>query len=181
MWRMLTLFLGLPVAAETVAEAFPPPGNAVRVDGGPFGQYLSQLSLKAAEEPVRTHMGSVVGHHARVVELPMVKGDLQQCADSAIRIRAEWLRSMGAGDIAFHATSGDLLPWERYRNGERPYVKSNRIHWRLTQAEGSWEGWLRSVFIWAGTLSLQARYCGKPTTPFPEMCCWKEDRQVMWC
>ena len=74
---------------------------------------------------------------------------------------------MGAGDIAFHATSGDLLPWERYRNGERPYVKSNRIHWRLTQTEGSWEGWLRSVFIWAGTLSLQAYDTVEADKPIP--------------
>lgn len=167
MWPVLALLWGYSAEAETVAEAFPPPNNAIRVEGGAFGQYLGELSVRSVDEPVRTHDGHVVGHHARVIELPLVKGDLQQCADSAIRIRAEWLRLTGVSDIGFHATSGDPIPWERYRNGERPYVKNNRIDWRSTQTPGTWDGWLRSVFIWAGTISLQAYDTVKVDSPIP--------------
>jgi hypothetical protein len=154
-------------AAETVREGFPPPTGAERVPAEAFGQYLGELSLRAASEPVRTHSGAVVSHHARVIDLPLVQGDLQQCADSAIRLHAEWQRSTGESEISYFATSGDPLPWSRYRSGERPYVENNHIEWRSTGTTGSWEGWLRSVFIWAGTRSLEAYETVAATEPRP--------------
>ena len=151
----LLCLLAHPAAAESVSEAFPPPAGAARVTGGAFGDWLAARPLREADEPVRTYAGQVVGHRARVVDLPLVKGDLQQCADSAIRLRAEWLREVGAADIAFHATSGDLIPWSRVRDGERPYVDGRHLAWR-SGAAGSWDAWLTAVFTWAGTRSLAA-------------------------
>ncbi|MBW1877683.1 MAG: hypothetical protein JRJ84_04900 [Deltaproteobacteria bacterium] len=138
-----------PVA---VAEAFPPPAGAVRTPPDGFGAWLGTLELAPADEPVRTHNGAVVAHHARVVRLPLVPGDLQQCADSAIRLRAEWLRIQG-DEVSFHATSGDPMPWSRWEGGERPYESDNRLHWR-PGTKGGWEAYLAAVFTWAGTRSL---------------------------
>jgi hypothetical protein len=139
-------------APVLLAEAFPPPAGAVRVESGAFGAWLGTLELAPADEPVRTHSGAVVAHRARVVRLLLVPGDLQQCADSAIRLRAEWLEQQDA-EITFHATSGDPMPWSRWEGGERPYESDNRLHWR-PGTQGGWEAYLAAVFTWAGTRSL---------------------------
>jgi hypothetical protein len=143
-----------PTGAGTqrVADAFPPPAGAERLPRDAFGEWLGNLEVVDPSVPVRTFDGAVVGHRARVVKLPMVPGDLQQCADSAIRLRAEWLRETG-GEVVFHATSGDPLPWARWQRGERPFDAGGRIRWRRG-AGGSWEEYLAKVFTWAGTRSL---------------------------
>jgi len=135
-----------------ITDAFPPPDGAERVPGDAFGAWLGTLELAPVDEPVRTWNGALVSHEARVVRLPLVPGDLQQCADSAIRLRAEWLKAQG-GEISFHATSGDPIPWSRWQGGERPYESENRLHWR-PGTQGGWEAYLAAVFTWAGTRSL---------------------------
>lgn len=142
-----------PARAESVGEAWPPPAGAVRVPGDAFGQWLATLPLADPQAPVQTWDGQVVPTRARVLDLPLVPGDLQQCADSLIRLRAEWLRKTGQA-ISFHATSGDALPWSRWQAGERPYVSGNKVRWRAG-TEGGWEEYLAAVFTWAGTASLQ--------------------------
>ncbi|MBT3219264.1 MAG: hypothetical protein HN348_09250 [Proteobacteria bacterium] len=134
---------------------FVPPSGAKRIVGDAFGTWLGELPVAAADRPVLTHDGAVVSHRARVVPIAMVKGDLQQCADMAIRLRAEWLREQQK-EVMFHATSGDPLPWKKYLGGERPYEKNGRIAWKPTSGAGDWEGYLRAVFMWAGTRSLVA-------------------------
>ena len=150
---------------QTVHGAFPPPDGAVRVDGGDFGAWLGQLALRPEGTPVLTHDGRPVGgHRARVVDLPLVEGDLQQCADSAIRLRAEWLRGQGA-EVMFHATSGDPMPWSRWQGGQRPFAVGNKLLWR-PGTSGGWEAYLAKVFTWAGTRSL-AHDTDPATDPVP--------------
>jgi hypothetical protein len=148
----------------TVGEAFPPPDGASRVEVTGFGATLRQLEVRDADVPVRTHDGRRVPHRARVVELPMVRGDLQQCADSVIRLRASWLKDTGQ-PVMFHATSGDPIPWARWVAGERPYAEGRGLRWRKGTT-GGWESYLRAVFTWAGTLSLEA-YDTIPATDAP--------------
>ncbi|TNE89711.1 MAG: hypothetical protein EP330_10475 [Deltaproteobacteria bacterium] len=151
--------------ARTVAEAFPVPEGFTRVEGDAFGDWLRDRPVRAADVPVRTHDGRTVGHHARVVDLPLVKGDLQQCADSALRLRAEWLRETGS-EVAFHATSGDLMPWARFAAGETPYADGNALKWRQGST-GEWDDYLRLLFTWAGTASLEAHDSQPADTPRP--------------
>lgn len=161
------LSLGGSAAAETIGDGFPPPAAAVRVPAEGFGAWLRTLSLAAVDAPVRTHDGRLAGHRGRVVSLPLVPGDLQQCADSALRLRAEWERSQGRSP-SFKATSGDPLPWARFSAGEAPYVENNRIAWRrVDPAKQTWERWLASVFTWAGTRSLRAYETRPAATPQP--------------
>ena len=150
---LFAIACGEAASAESLATAFPPPDGAVRHSTDDFGRWLLQLKVKPPHEPIKTYDGRVVHHRGRVIDLPMVRGDLQQCADSAIRLRAEWLRANN-GVISFHATSGDPMPWARYRDGERPYEEQGRIRWKK-ESPGSWEGYLTRVFIWAGTRSLR--------------------------
>jgi hypothetical protein len=159
------LLLSPPALAETLSEAFPPPTGAERLPADPWGAWLQALPLAAADTPVLTHDGRVVHHHARVIDLPLVPGDLQQCADSLIRLRGEWLRGLGQ-PVAFHATSGDLISWSRVQAGEVPYAEGNGLRWRPGKA--SWERYLALVFTWAGSASLQrhdTQATGEPPRP----------------
>lgn len=156
----------LGAAGVTVAEAFPPPPGSERVAAGPFGAWLKERRLEDARAPVLTHDGRVVHHRGRVVQLPMVSGDLQQCADAILRLRAEWLRERGA-TIRFFATSGDPMPWSRFEAGERPHVAGRRLAWTGGHGPSSWEGYLSKVFEWAGTISLRAHETRAVEEPRP--------------
>jgi hypothetical protein len=142
-----------PSPADTVGTAFPPPPGFTRVDTDAFGASLLDLRVLAADRPVLTYDGREVAHHARVIDLPMVPGDLQQCADAAIRVRAEWLKANDK-EISFHATSGDPMPWARYQAGDRAYAPGNDLLWKSGKGPATWDQYLSAVFTWAGTRSL---------------------------
>lgn len=140
--------------AGVLTEVFAPPAGFQRVEADPFGTWLRDRTVTDASRGVRTHDGRAVPHRARVIDLPLVPGDLQQCADSVLRLRAEWLLESGA-PVSFHATSGDPLPWAKWQAGERPVERNNRIAW-VPGTEGGWDRYLAKVFNWAGTRSLHA-------------------------
>jgi hypothetical protein len=120
--------------AETVRDAFPPPSGAHRVPADAFGEHVRSLPLLPPGEPVLTWDGREVAMRAaRVVDLPLPARDLQQCADSVLRVRAEWERARGQSP-AFHYTSGTLSRWSDWR--------------------GTWESWLLDLYTYAGTRSL---------------------------
>ncbi len=168
------LFLGLvrtaSASAPTITQAYPPPPGATRVAPDAFGQWLQARTLAPADQPVRTHAGAVVPQDARVIQLPLVPGDLQQCADTAIRLRSEWQREQGL-PVTWHATSGDLVPWSRWQAGERPRAEGKGLTWSSGGARGdsdaSWERYLAAVFTWAGTASLQAHDTVPAASPQP--------------
>ncbi|MFZ5480960.1 MAG: DUF4846 domain-containing protein [Myxococcota bacterium] len=128
------MWLAAVAFAETVREAFPPPAGARRVAADAFGEHVRDLPLLPPGTPVRAYDGRVIEMYAaRVVDLPLPKVDLQQCADSILRVRAEWERAQGRSP-AFHYTSGQLSRWSAWG--------------------GSWESWLLDLFTYAGTRSL---------------------------
>jgi hypothetical protein len=97
--------------------------------------------------------------HVAVFAIDVGTKDLQQCADAAMRLQAEYLWSRGsADDVAFQATSGDPLPFRRWRAGERPVVAGNRLRWTRRGGEDgsrqSFRAYLETVFRYAGTASL---------------------------
>lgn len=164
------MLLSTSASAATVAEQFPPPDGFVRAtvddtNSGSFGAYLQGLQLLPPGTPVRAfHGGTVAAPWARaVVDLDVGASDLQQCADSAIRLYAEYQRSRGTTQtLSFHATSGDPIPWSRYRGGERAVARGNKLVWQKsgdavdgTGEEGRrWRSWLDAVFMYAGSMSL---------------------------
>ncbi len=147
-----TSVLGMEQALGTVAGAYPPPRAAKLYATDGFASWLQDLELEPPSVPVRTYDGRVVPGDFHVVKLPLVSGNLQQCADTAIRLRAEWLK-LNDEPVVFHATSGDRMPWSRYRDGEKAYEQGNRLAWRSSTPQ-SWDQYLSAVFMWAGTRSL---------------------------
>lgn len=151
------------VAGETTLElAFPAPEGASRVPTAGFGAWLRTLPVYPADREVHDFDGRLHAMpSARVVKLPLVRGDLQQCADSILRVRATWERTVGR-DPAFHYTSGDVSRWAEWRSGTRlvvagaPRETVNRVPRQAPadDSEASFEAWLTDLFTYAGTRSL---------------------------
>lgn len=154
---------------RTVGDLAAPEGTTrVAVEPGSFGAWLRGVPLLPGRPQVRLHDGGLrwfQGGHVAVVDLDVGKADLQQCADTVIRLRAEWLWSAGrAAEACFHFTSGDAAPWSRWAAGERYAVKGRKVTWQKKAkpdaSHEAYRAWLQAVFVYAGTLSLFAE-----TTP----------------
>jgi hypothetical protein len=146
---------------------FPPPAGYTRVsvEEGSFGAWLRGLPLRPAGAPVKDFRGGQVLaaedlRLAAVAELDIGTANLQQCADSIIRLHAEWLWVQGQKDrIAYRFTSGDLAAWPKYAAGDRAKISGSKVKWaRSASADSSrtsFRSYLELVFTYAGTLSLQ--------------------------
>jgi hypothetical protein len=158
-------------------ERFPPPSGFTRVtvEPGSFGAFLRGLPLLPEGTPVRLHSGRLKGRqdvHAAVIDLDIGAKDLQQCADAVMRLRAEWLYGAGrAKDVAFNDTGkGAPMPFSRWAKGERPVAKGSTLVWSVTKppdaSRASFRQYLDTVFIWAGTSSLEKELVKRPAAEF---------------
>lgn len=143
----------------------PPPATYARLvlPADSFGAWLRRLPVRAGRPDVRLYDGRAKGDqsaHHLVLDLDVGARDLMQCADSIIRLRAEWQRAAGVEDeICYRFTSGHAIPWSRWRAGARPVVEGSEVRWRRTaSADGSYasfRAYLDRVFMYAGTASLE--------------------------
>ncbi|MCP3103986.1 DUF4846 domain-containing protein [Myxococcus sp. K15C18031901] len=167
-------WLAKDARVRPLSAAIPPPEGFTRVavEAGSFGAWLRGLPLRAPETPVLHFRGGEVlaGDDARlaaVAELDIGTANLQQCADSIIRLHAEWLWSSNQRDlIAYRFTSGHLASWPKYAEGDRPRIAGSKVTWvRSAQADASrkaFRAYLDQVFTYAGTLSLEGAK-GRPS------------------
>lgn len=123
--------------------------------------YLRGLPLKESGSEVSLYNGLLKStqDHAAVFDLDIGDQDLLQCADSIIRIYAEYYWSIGAYEkIAFHLTNGFYMEYTKWRDGNRLKVDGNQVEWVKTDSYNdtyaSFQLYLKYVFIYAGTLSL---------------------------
>ena len=113
--------------AVRLSGQFEPPLGYKRVPvaEGSFGAWLRDLPL-SSDLKVKTHRGQpIAAPSAAVVDLDVGKGNLQQCADSILRLYAEyrWTIDKGAG-LGFHFSSGDFSSWSKWRGS--PQVQRYR-------------------------------------------------------
>ena len=134
------------------------------VEEGSLGDFLHQYPMKAYGSKVHLFDGSEKYNqsaHISVFDLPIENYDLQQCADSVIRMYAEYFWNTKQYDrIAFHYTSGFLAEYPKWREGNRIKVDGNTVKWvKSAGYDDSYEcfvEYLKNVFSYAGTLSM---YC----------------------
>lgn len=154
-------WLDVADAKHSLEQRIPPPAGYARVKVDGFGAWLRGLPLKPGRPQVLLHNGRPKSNqdaHFAVVDIDTGKGDLQQCADCVIRLRAEYLWEKRE-PIAFDFTSGDRCEWSRWAEGWRPVVSGSRVTWRKGGSGGNsyaeFRRYLRTVFSYAGTLSLE--------------------------
>jgi uncharacterized protein DUF4846 len=159
---------------DRLEQRFVPPDGFVRapVAAGSFGAWLRDLPLEASGAPVLSHRGAVIlppdhRHLAAVVAIDIGAQDLQQCADSVIRLHAEWQWSRGRRDESYRAASGAEMPFARWASGERITVSGpggSKLTWapaaKADDSHQAFRAYLDNVFGWANTVSL-----ARDTTP----------------
>lgn len=147
---------------QPLEERFAVPPGHVRVplEAGSFGAWLRGLPIRLDRTGVRSYLGEeITAPAAAVVALDLGRGDLQQCADTILRLHAEYLWASGRADgAAYHLTSGDLWRFKDWVAGEVVTARSSRV----TRSPGppraadhpSFRRWLQRLFVWAGSRSL---------------------------
>jgi len=150
---------------NTIAERFNVPDGftRIKVDSASFGKYLRNLPLKESKEKVKYFDGSIKNKnnvYDAVVDLPIGKRDLHQCADAVMRLRAEYFYNQKEYDsIHFNFTNGFRADYSNWRKGNRIAVNGNNVSWKNSgQASDSYQTfwkYLEMVFSYAGTASLE--------------------------
>ena len=127
-------------------------------------QFLRSYPMKEAGAPVLLYDGREKGDqsaHAAVFDLPIENQDLQQCADSVMRVYAEYFLQTGQYErIAFHFTNGFLAEYSKWRDGQRIKVDGNTVSCVPSSGyDDSYEcfqGYMKMMFSYAGTLSMDS-------------------------
>lgn len=161
-----------PQGKTLETRVLPPAGyRRIPAEAGSFTAFLREYPLKEHGAKVLLYDGSEKAGqsgHAAVFAMALSGKDLQQCADSVMRVYAEYFYSRKQFDrIRFHFVNGFLCEYPRWRDGERIAVEGNRAEWRKTAeydgSEACFEKYLDTVFMYAGTLSLEGE--SAPVSP----------------
>lgn len=157
---------------KILKERILPPEGCFRndVEENSFASYLQQLPMKAHGASVLTYDGRekiANGVYCAVVDLPIGKRDLHQCADAVMRLRAEYLfEQKRYNEIHFNFTNGFRADYSKWRSGQRIAVNGNHVNWTSGGQAGdsyaSFWSYLEKVFTYAGTLSLSKELKGIP-------------------
>lgn len=166
MWLALLFLLGeqfpwthQPIQRQITNLPTPSGFERVAVEPGSFGEWLRALPLKQRNQ-VYLYDGRLKPNQSAqfaVLDIDVGNRDLQQCADAALRLRAEYLYSANK-PISFRYTSGFSSTWWDWRDGKRPVISGGRVS--SVQKRGvddsytNFRRYLTNLFVYAGTLSL---------------------------
>jgi len=154
----------IDTTGTTIATRFKPPQGFERIskDSASFASYLRSLPLKPTGFPVRLYDGTTKPNdniYEAVVDLPIGKYDLHQCADAIMRLRAEYFwENKQYNQIHFNLTNGFRVDYKYWMQGKRVAVKGNKTWWVARKSPSNtykdfWS-YMEFVFTYAGTLSL---------------------------
>ena len=156
--------------SRTVANRIQLPEGYERTEthAGTFADWLRYLPLKGMGSVVYLYDGREKTNqdaHFAVADMDVGDRDLQQCADAVIRLRAEYLYSLGSYErIHFNFTSGDRADFTEWADGYRPIGEGNKVRWTRSEAEDSsypsFRKYLERVFMYAGSHSLSRELHG---------------------
>jgi len=144
---------------------FNPPTGFEReaCDTNSFAHYLRNLPLKRAGSHVKYYDGGIksnYGVYHAVVDLPIGKRNLHQCADAVMRLKAEYhWHAKQYDQIHFNFTNGFRVDYLQWMKGKRMVVKGNQTYWvngatRPNNYQSFWQ-YMELIFNYAGTLSLE--------------------------
>lgn len=150
---------------DRVKTRFLLPADYVRSEEAPgsFASYLRDLPLKPEGSLVHYFDGRTKATQTvydAVVDLPIGKRDLHQCADAVMRLKAEYhFKRKEYDKIHFNFTNGFRVDYSEWRKGKRMVVKGNKSYWSQSANPSdtytSFWKYLEIIFSYAGTLSLE--------------------------
>lgn len=150
---------------NTIQQRFQLPQGFVREEESKnsFDYFLRNLPLKPLGSNVLYFDGTTKPNrnvYEAVVDLPIGKQDLHQCADAVMRLRADYFYSQKQYDkIHFNFTNGFRADFSKWAAGYRIAIKGNKTSWiKTAKPSNSYETYwkyLEKVFMYAGTASLE--------------------------
>lgn len=134
----------------------------VEADEGSFADFIGNYTLEPDGTPVYYFDKREKGGegHAAVFSMEVAEEDLQQCADSIMRIYAEYLYKSGRHDkISFHFVDGFVCDYNHWKQGYRVKFVDDKPHWEQValsdDSEETFKKYLRIVFSYSSTLSME--------------------------
>jgi len=136
--------------------------SRVQVEKGSFTDFVRNYPMKEHESKVLLYNGNEKGNqdaHVAVFDLPIEEYDLQQCADSIMRMYAEYYWNSKVYDkISFHFVSGFDAKFSKWMQGYNIKVSGNSVNWvsdsSCNSSYESFKKYMRMVFNYASTLSM---------------------------
>lgn len=152
-------------SGKTLETRFSTPSGYERTEegGDSFASYVRNYPLKKDGSKVKLYNKKRKDNqdaHIAVFKLPIENEDLQQCADSVIRMYAEYFYATGQFErISFRLADGFQADYTRWREGFRFQPGSAGTIWvgGSEPYDGSYENfkkYIRMVFAYAGTVSM---------------------------
>lgn len=162
---------------DPLSARLPPPAGFARVPttAGSYAAWLRHLPLRPAGTPVKSFAGRVIvaasnPSLAAVVDLDLSPHDRQQCADTIMRLRGEYLFSSGkAGETRFLWAGGKRFGFGEWRRGVRPVQQGRRwtFEAKAPPSDGyrAFRSYLEFMFSWTGTI----HQTGEPRVRFADL------------
>lgn len=151
-------------SGKTLAKRILTPKGYKRIKAkkGSFEAFLRNYRLKPDGSPVLLYDGREKGNqsaHIAVFRLPIESEDLQQCADSIMRVYGEYYYGKKAYDkITFTLGNGFIADFDKWRSGYSISVSGNKIAWvyssKNDSSYDSFKRFMRIVFAYSGTLNM---------------------------
>jgi hypothetical protein len=174
-----TLFMMIPLAAlgqrysfcatcttaETISRRFAPPTGFSRaaVPPGSYEEWLRSIPLLPSSSDALDWTGHVAlpaDMLSGVLDWRLL-GRVEQCADIALRLVAEYSRLKKEDDlIAFRSLSGQIITWSKWRHGRYAITTNgSAITYHSGAGEqdtpGAFDDFLRFVMTYANTASIR--------------------------
>lgn len=151
-------------AGNCIADRFYPPEGYKRTEAaaGSLAEYFREIKLKPYGSDLHFYDGKLSDTlHSAVFDFDVGNADLQQCADSIIRVYAEYYYSRGEFEnISFHLTNGEVVSYSDWIDGKRLFAAGDFAKMVKTAPKGesyeSFRKYLAAVMNYAGTKSLYA-------------------------
>lgn len=134
----------------------------ISAEKGSFASFLRNYKMKPDKSPVLLYDGSKKGNqsaHIAVFKLPIENEDLQQCADSIMRVYGEYYYKKKAyNNIKFSLGTGFVADFNTWRKGYAIVINGNKISWtpssKNNSGYSSFKRFMRIVFAYSGTLDM---------------------------
>ena len=152
-----------PSGKTMVKRILTPEGyKRIKAKKGSFSAFLRNYKLKPDGSPVLLYNGNEKGNqsaHIAVFKLPIENEDLQQCADSIMRVYGEYYyKNKAYNKITFPLGNGFIADFDKWRRGYAISINENSISWipssKNNSSYDSFKRFMRIVFAYSGTLNM---------------------------